>query len=206
MGSGVGGGSTHDTDLAGGAGILRRADAGSGLRPPPHRPSATTSTGDHGLDLVEERRDSCVPIEADRARQVHRERSTGPGLRRLRFRDVRGGDRSERLPLHRNERRCRATCAMSLEGGASNSLLLFRQPGVVTCRLSVSACLGAPFSALMAMPPGDQVVPRVAVSNLGDVPGVPGLLDGLLEDDLHRAVRGAGPSHEAFLTAVATSR
>jgi hypothetical protein len=37
-------------------------------------------------------------------------------------------------------------------------------------------------------PARDQIVARLAVGDLGDVPGVPELVDGLLEDDLHRAL------------------
>src|SRR5262245_32698082 len=69
--------------------------------------------------------------------------------------------------------------------------------------------LGVAHSALLGLdrePPGDQVVARVAVGDLGGIPGVPELVDGLLQDDLHRLEYGSRAISRAFLTAWATSR
>ena len=76
-----------------------------------------------------------------------------------------------------------------MEASASNSTfsLDWRE---TWARLRFSACFNAPFSALTAKPVRDQVVPRVAGRDLDDVAGVAQLLDGLLEDDLHRAEYG----------------
>ena len=80
--------------------------------------------------------------------------------------------------------------AMSLEASASYSpfCLDWRE---TWARVSDSACLTAPFSALHGQAPGDQVVARVAVGDLDDVARDTELLDGLLEDDLHRAEYGS---------------
>src|SRR5439155_5065772 len=68
---------------------------------------------------------------------------------------------------------------------------------------------GMPHGALgrrRGHPLGDQEVPGVPIGHVDHVAGNPELLDGPLEDDLHRAVYGSRAISRAFLTAEATSR
>ena len=169
---------------------VSRDGYGGGLRPPPCRAFCDDLYGDHRLDLVEELDAHLVrPDRTDRLLQVHISAIDGhAGLRRHRFRDVRGGDRSEELALVTGASGDLQSTPRDELGSERFELhLLLRQPGVVTPFERLGLLEGA-FLGPDGHAPGDQVVARVAVGHLSHVPGVPELVDGLLEDDLHRAL------------------
>jgi HAD superfamily hydrolase (TIGR01549 family) len=176
--------------------------------------AATSALGDDlnrddGVDLVEEvdpdlvgtdRTDRLVEVDValvDRHPLV---------LRGDRLGDMLGGDRPEELAFvagtgpnldrsARDEPRC---------DGFELALARVLPPLVSTAE--ILGLLGRSLMRSDGDRAWDQVVARVAVGNLDHVSGVSELVDGLLEDDLHRLEYGSSAIWRAFFTAVATSR
>ena len=94
---------------------------------------------------------------------------------------------------------------ISLEAIASYSPFCWDKRALCAARERLGV-LDHPLLGLDRQAPRDQVVARVAVGNLDDVAGDTELVDGLLEDDLHRDEYGSRAISRAFLTADATSR
>src|SRR5205809_1840350 len=162
---------------------------------PKGRPTPASAFGDdlhgyHRLDFMEELDAHLVGADrTDRLLEVDVTPVDGHArLSRHGFRDICGGHRSEELALITGPRGYLQGARRDELGGERLELdLLLRQTSVV----APPERLGLLEGALLRPDrhaPWDQVLACVAVCNLSDVPGVPELVDGLLEDDLHRAL------------------
>src|SRR6266516_3244641 len=185
-----------------------RGRGGPSGRPAPGSAFGDDLHGDHRLHLVEELDAHLVGSDrTDRLLEVDVTPVDGHArLGRHGFRDICGGHRSEELALVTGARGdLQGARRDELRGERLELDLLLGQTSVVTplerLGLLEGALLGPDRHASR-----DQIVACVAVRNLSDVPGVAELVDGLLKDDLHRALYGSRAISRAFFTAVATSR
>ena len=150
---------------------------------------------------------SCVPTERMGSSRWTSFRSSGD----LRLRldgdgDLVRGHRAEELALLAGPRlHGDGTGRDQLRRQRLELALARRLPALVR-RAQGVRLLDGPLVRLDRQPARDQVVARVAVGDLDDVAGVAELVDGLLQDDLHRVEYGSRAISRALFTAVATSR
>src|SRR2546426_266256 len=127
------------------------------------------------------------------------------GTRLDRIGDIGGGHRAEEPALLAGPRRYFQPTRDQFRGERLELDLLFRHPSDVS-PLQALGVLQGTLLGLDGQAAGHEEVPRISVGDVDDVPGIPELLYGLLQDDLHREEYGSRAISRAFLTAVATSR